>query len=56
MYNARTLNRLRLADLVSAATRLPLIAVPLFLAVGVEAAGMRGLLWAVLCIILTSVL
>ncbi len=54
MYNARTLNRLRLAELVSAATRLPLIAVPLFLAVGVETAGMRGLLWAVLCIFLTS--
>ncbi len=54
MYNPRTLNRLTLAKLVSAATRLPLIAVPLFLAVGVEAAGFRGLLWAVLCIILTS--
>jgi len=47
-------NHLRLAELVSAATRLPLIAVPLFLAVGVEAAGMRGLLWGVLCIFLTS--
>ena len=54
MYNALTVNRFRLAELVSAATRLPLIAVPLFLAVGVEAAGMRGLLWAVLCIFLTS--
>ena len=54
MYNPRTLNHLRLAELVSAATRLPLIAVPLFLAVGVQAAGMRGLLWAILCIILTS--
>ena len=48
------MNHLRLAELVSAATRLPLIAVPLFLAVGVEAAGMRGLLWGVLCIFLTS--
>jgi hypothetical protein len=47
-------NNLRLAELVSAATRLPLIAVPLFLAVGAEAAGVRGLLWAVLCIFLTS--
>jgi len=47
-------NRLKLAELVSAATRLPLIAVPLFLAVGVAAAGTRGLLWAVLCIFLTS--
>ena len=54
LYNPRTVNRLRLAELVSAATRLPVIAVPLFLAVGVEAAGMRGLLWAVLCIFLTS--
>ena len=54
MYNARTLNRLTLAELVSAATRLPFIAAPLFLAVGVEAAGVRGLLWAVLCIFLTS--
>jgi hypothetical protein len=54
LYNARTVNHIRLAELVSAATRLPLIAVPLFLAVGVEAAGVRGLLWAVLCIFLTS--
>jgi len=46
--------RPRLAELVSAATRLPLIAVPLFLAVGAEAAGTRGLLWAVLCVFLTS--
>ncbi len=44
----------RLAHLVSAATRLPLLAVPLFLAVGLEAAGTRGLLWAVLCVWLTS--
>jgi hypothetical protein len=54
LYNPRTVNRLRLAELISAATRLPVIAVPLFLAVGVEAAGIRGLLWAVLCIFLTS--
>jgi hypothetical protein len=54
LYNPRTVNRLRLAELVSAATRLPVIAVPLFLAVGVEAAGTQGLLWAVLCIFLTS--
>jgi len=47
-------NRLRLAKLVSAATRLPLLAVPLFLAVGTEAAGTRGLLWGVLCVFLTS--
>src|SRR5687768_7411905 len=54
LYNPRTVNRLRLAELISAATRLPVIAVPLFLAVGVEAAGIRGLLWAILCIFLTS--
>ena len=54
MYNPRIVNRLRLAELVSAATRLPLLAVPLFLAVGVEDAGTRGLPWAVLCVFLTS--
>ena len=48
------MNRLKLAELVSAATRLPLLAVPLFFALGVEAAGTRGLLWALLCVILTS--
>ncbi len=48
------MNQLRLAELVSAATRLPLLAVPLFLAVGAEAAGGRGLLWALLCVFLTS--
>ena len=48
------MTRPRLAELVSAATRLPLIAVPLFLAVGAEAAGTQGLLWAVLCVFLTS--
>ena len=48
------MNRLRLAELVSGATRLPLLAVPLFLAVGIEAAGPVGLLWAILCISLTS--
>jgi hypothetical protein len=54
LYNPLTVNRLRLAELISAATRLPLLAVPLFLAVGSEAAGTRGLLWAVLCVFLTS--
>lgn len=48
------MNHPRLAEFVSAATRLPLLAVPLFLAVGAEAAGTRGLLWAVLCVFLTS--
>jgi hypothetical protein len=54
LYNPRTVTHLTLAELVSAATRLPLIAVPLFLAVGIEAAGVQGLLWAFLCIFLTS--
>ncbi len=44
----------RLARFVSAVTRLPLLAVPLFLAVGFAAAGAAGLLWALLCIALTS--
>ncbi len=44
----------KLATLISAATRLPLLAVPLFLAVGAEAAGTRGLLWGLLCLVLTS--
>jgi hypothetical protein len=54
LYNPRIVNRLRLAKLVSGATRLPLLAVALFLAVGIEAAGPVGLLWAILCISLTS--
>jgi hypothetical protein len=54
LYNPRIVNRLRLAELVSGATRLPLLAVPLFLTVGIEAAGLVGLLWAILCISLTS--
>lgn len=44
----------RIAELVSAATRLPLMAVPLFILVGVAAAGVPGLLWALLCAFLTS--
>jgi hypothetical protein len=54
LYNPRIVNRLRLAELVSGATRLPFLAVPLFLAVGVEAAGPSGIQWAILCILLTS--
>ena len=46
--------RTKLAALISAATRLPLLAVPLFLAVGAESAGTRGLLWGLLCLFLTS--
>ena len=48
------MNPARLAELVSAATRLPLLGVPLFVAVGLDVAGWRGLLWALLCISLTS--
>ena len=44
----------KLAELISAVTRLPLLAAPLFLAVGAEAAGTRGLLWGLLCLFLTS--
>ncbi|MDP8952865.1 MAG: hypothetical protein M3N18_11650 [Actinomycetota bacterium] len=44
----------RIAKILSDATRLPLLAVPLFLLVGVAAAGWRGLLWALLCLLLTS--
>jgi hypothetical protein len=46
--------RTKLAALISATTRLPLLAVPLFLAVGAQAAGTRGLLWGLLCLFLTS--
>ena len=48
------MNPARPAELVSAATRLPLLAVPLFVAVGLEVDGARGLLWALLCVSLTS--
>ena len=48
------MNRVRAAYLVSGATRLPLLAVPLFLLVGVAVAGWRGLVWALLCLLLTS--
>ena len=44
----------RIAELVSAATRLPLLAVPLFPIVGVASAGAAGLLWAALCLFSTS--
>ena len=44
----------RIAELVSAATRLPLLAVPLFPVVGAASAGVAGLSWALLCLSLTS--
>jgi hypothetical protein len=44
----------RAARLVSDATRLPLLVVPLFLLVGAATAGWEGVLWALLCLFLTS--
>ena len=44
----------RIAQFISGVTRLPLIAVPLFLIVGAAAAGWEGVLWALLCLLLTS--
>ena len=44
----------RIAEILSAVTRLPLLAVPLFLLVGVTTAGWGGLLWSLLCLLLTS--
>jgi len=51
--NRRKASR-KLAELVSSLTRLPVLATPLFLAVGWEAAGPVGLLWALLCVLLTT--
>ena len=42
------------AQLISAVTRLPLLAAPLFIAVGAQAAGTRGILWGLLCLFRTS--
>ncbi|MDP8948604.1 MAG: hypothetical protein M3N09_11020 [Actinomycetota bacterium] len=44
----------KLAESISAVTRLPLLAAPLFLAVGAEVGGTHGLLWGLLCLSLTS--
>ncbi len=44
----------KLAEGISAATRLPLIAIPLFLLVGAAVAGVSGILWALLSLFLTS--
>lgn len=43
-----------MAESLSAATRLPLVAIPLFIGVGAVVAGMRGVLWALLGLFLTS--
>lgn len=47
-------SKTKLAEWISDVTRLPLLAVPLFLLVGIAVDGARGLLWALLCISLTS--
>lgn len=44
----------RIAELVSAATRLPLLALPLFMLVGAASDGVAGVLWALLCVFLTT--
>lgn len=44
----------KLAERLSNATRLPVVSVPLFLVVGAAAGGGRGVLWAILCLALTS--
>ncbi|MGI8649695.1 MAG: hypothetical protein ACR2KW_04865 [Rubrobacter sp.] len=44
----------RLAEFVSDVTRLPQVAVVLFLVVGVAVGGWGGLAWAALCVFLTS--
>lgn len=56
MYNPPAVKPARenVAALVSDLTRLPFLVVPLFVAVGVADAGAAGLLWALLCISLTS--
>lgn len=54
MYNPSTVSRISTAEVISAATRLPLLAVPLFVAVGLAADGVSGLAWALLCLALTS--
>lgn len=45
---------MKLAEWISDSTRLPLLAVPLFLLVGLAVDGARGLLWAFLCLSLTT--
>ncbi|MDN5697106.1 MAG: hypothetical protein L0G70_03930 [Rubrobacter sp.] len=40
--------------MISTLTRLPLISIPLFVAVGVAESGSAGILWAVLCLALSG--
>lgn len=44
----------KIAEVVSAVTRLPFLAVPLFLLIGGAAGGRSGILWALLGLFLTS--
>ncbi len=48
------MKRIRIAEIISDITRLPLLAVPLFVVVGLAANGWSGLAWAGLCLGLTS--
>lgn len=54
IVQSRAVELARIARFVSGATRLPLMAVPLFLLVGVASDGWGGVLWALLCLLLTS--
>jgi membrane-associated phospholipid phosphatase len=54
LYNPPTVKSIRIAEVISDITRLPLLAVPLFVVVGVAADGWSGLGWAGLCLGLTS--
>jgi hypothetical protein len=56
LYNPRDVSPGALVWTVSTATRLPLISVPLFLALGVAGAesALSGILWAALCLLLTA--
>ena len=54
IVQSRAVDLARIARLVSSATRLPLMAVPLFLLVGTASTGQGGMLWALLCLLLTS--
>lgn len=47
-------SKTKLAEWISDLTRLPLLAVPLFLLVGLAADGAPGLLWALLCLSMTT--
>jgi hypothetical protein len=54
IVQSRAVNLAYTARLISGVTRLPLLAVPLFLLIGAATAGWGGFLWALLCLFLTS--